>query len=248
MASSVQGWLVKLGCTQTLYPSSLGRIRTTATWTPAANWNGSDVRGSFEARYGFINVGIPGDGSGIPESELHLYAAGNYAEERGIPSPFPGQSPFLGVMRELTGDPSLILSYQDLEDLKVVKDPQANDVIFNSRVAPKIAEAAGAAAPPPAAPPVIVQPSAPVAPPPVLPAPPPTSEPSAPVSPPATPPATFDFQALLKALLASLEPLAISAAESAAEAAVARVLPKPTPAPPAPPVPKPKKPRGGKGR
>lgn len=144
MTSSVLKWLVGIGCTQTLYPASLGRVPTTATWTPSADWNGSDVKGTFFARYGFYNIGIPFDGAGIPDSELHLYSAGDYVNKT-MASPFPGQSPFLDVMRELTGDPTLILTFQDLKDLKVVKDPGRDDVVYNTIVAPKIAQAAQAA-------------------------------------------------------------------------------------------------------
>lgn len=141
MTSSVLKWLVGLDCTQTLYPASLGRVPTTATWTPSAGWNGSDAKGTFFARYGFYNIGIPFDGAGIPDSELHLYSAGDYVNKT-MASPFPGQSPFLDVMRELTGDPTLILTFQDLKDLKVVKDPGRDDVVYNTIVAPKIAQAA----------------------------------------------------------------------------------------------------------
>lgn len=133
--SSLTEFLKSLGCTQTIYPSSLGRVPTTAPWDPDAQWNGSDTRDTFFARYGFYNEGVKG---GEQPDNPERYSAGNYVGEALSGSGVGLDSGILQAIRQVVGDPSLVPDAQDMMDLKVVKDPGSNEPVYNTRFKPFI--------------------------------------------------------------------------------------------------------------
>ena len=135
--SKLEQWLISLGCSETLYPSSIGRKRSTADWDPAGIWNGVDVQGTFFKRYGFFNVGVAGDT--VP-TDSNLYSAGNYAAENMAGSGGGVSDALIRALRSILGDPSYLPSPQDLMDLRFVKDPKADDLVFNTQVVPKFRE------------------------------------------------------------------------------------------------------------
>ena len=140
-----QEYEVAIGCTQTVYPSSIGRQRMTAKWDPFKQWDGSDRKDSYRARYGYYNQGAPGDMQLSQESQL--YSAGNYAGENAAGA--ENSPEVLAAARQLTNNPQLTLSAQDVQDMRVVADPgggpaerrsKFNEVVplFVSRVLPLI--------------------------------------------------------------------------------------------------------------
>jgi len=133
--SSLTAYLQSIGCTQTIYPSSVGRVQTTAPWNPNAQWNGSETKGTFFDRYGFYNEGIKGDEQ--PENPGR-YSAGNYVGEALSGSGVGLDSSILQAIRQVVGDPSLVPSPQDVMDLKVVKDPSSDQPVYNTRFKPLV--------------------------------------------------------------------------------------------------------------
>jgi hypothetical protein len=128
--SSLTQYLISIGCKQTVYPTSVGRVRTFAPWNPAAQWNGIDTKGTFFARYGFYNEGVKGDEH---PPDVERYSAGNYVGERLAGSPEALDPGVLQTIRGVVGDPSLNPDEQDLMDLKVVRDPLSDQPVYNTR-------------------------------------------------------------------------------------------------------------------
>ncbi|HEY4592165.1 MAG TPA: hypothetical protein VIJ61_07135 [Thermoanaerobaculia bacterium] len=131
--SSLTEFLKSLGCTQTIYLTSIGRVPTTAPWNPSAQWNGSDTKGTFFARYGFYNEGVKG---GEQPQDASLYSAGNLVGEALSGSGVGLDGGILQAIRQVVGDPSLVPDAQDMMDLKVVKDPSSNQPVYNTRFKP----------------------------------------------------------------------------------------------------------------
>jgi hypothetical protein len=128
--SSLTEFLKKIGCKQTVYPTSVGRVRTDATWNPSVKWNGTDTKGTFFARYGFYNEGVKGDQA---PKDQQLYSAGNYVGEKLAGSGAGLDGGILQAIRKVVGDPSLNPDPQDLMDLRVVKDPQSDVPVYNTK-------------------------------------------------------------------------------------------------------------------
>ena len=135
-----QDYEMAIGCTQTVYPSSIGRQRMTGRWAPGQQWNGRDARLSYMARYGYYNMGVPGDQQLGQES--NLYSAGNYAGE--VAAGAETSPEVLAAARTLTNNPQLTLSAQDVQDMRVVADPERPDSgghrapLFVTRILPLI--------------------------------------------------------------------------------------------------------------
>lgn len=131
---NIQEWLISIGAREVTYPASVGRQQQVVTWHPEKPWSGDDAdqRGFF-ARYGHYNHGVPGDGSTIPEELWPLYSAGT---DVGEAQASLLDSNLQGVLQGLTGNAALSVSKQDLMDLKLVKDPSASDVVYNTRIKP----------------------------------------------------------------------------------------------------------------
>jgi len=138
---TVQDWLQSIGATETTYPASIGRARMNAPWNPEAQWNGTDTKGTFFARYGHYNEGVHGDES--PENP-HLYSAGNFAGEKAAGSGGGLDDQVLAAIRKVTGNPGLWPTTQDMEDLRLVKDPEGQDPVFLTRILPLVGGNPGA--------------------------------------------------------------------------------------------------------
>jgi hypothetical protein len=128
--SSLTQFLQSIGCNQTVYPTSVGRVRTNGPWDPSAQWNGLDTEGTFFNRYGFYNEAVKG-GENPPHPER--YSAGNYVGEVLAGSGAGLDGGTLQAIRQVVGDPSLNPDQQDLMDLQVLKDPSSDEPVYNTR-------------------------------------------------------------------------------------------------------------------
>jgi hypothetical protein len=131
--SNLTMYLQSIGCRQTVYPTSVGRVRTNATWSPSIQWNGTDTQDTFYGRYGFYNEAVKNNES--PQNQ-DLYSAGDYVGE-ALPSGVLGLDiGILQTIRQVVGDPSFSPDQQDLMDLRVVRDPNLDDPVYNTRFKP----------------------------------------------------------------------------------------------------------------
>jgi len=134
-SDSLTKFLTSIKCNQTVYPTSVGRVKTDAHWNPNVQWNGTDVQGTFFERYGFYNQGIPDDKQ---PANPNRYSAGDYVGEALSGSGGGLDSGILQAIRTVIGDPNFTPVQQDLMDLRVVKDPSVNDAVYNTRIKPQI--------------------------------------------------------------------------------------------------------------
>lgn len=141
--SSLTNKLISISAHEAIYRTSLGRHPAVVPWSPEKPWNGSDTAASFTDRYHHFNQAIAGD---ILPPNPELYSAGSMVEEGPIQGePAAWDSVVLKVLRDWIGDPSWTPTLQDKMDLKLVKDPDAQDAVFNARILPLIRQATGAA-------------------------------------------------------------------------------------------------------